>query len=1012
MAAGYYKDFGGLNPLLVSHMSQQNAIDFEWFNGRAGTGSLRTNGINVGAFNDPRGTNGDGSQNCGDSEGKAWLAAAAKLWGYTSGPVLLCDLGFTRDQSGVSCTDTTNGANNDFIAPGDWQNDTTDGPRNLDNFWSGHLQAGSTDIKSITANGGEYRLFLDNFKSQCRVSAGGSDYTIQEFADGSTTPTATKYGSADRDRGPGYVVTIYDGRQMSCRDIASVISDPNSDVVKGYMAYLKKNGGKDTSVVTSQGCKENSSDPACATANQTSCVIDGTGWLVCTVARTLASAMDGMFNLLELFLKVEPLKVDTHASDNTLYKSWGLMRNFANIAFVIAFLIIILSQVSSIGIDNYNIKKMLPRLIVAAILVNVSYWICALAVDISNILGVGLKDTLIGMRGNLGSLDVKIPGWEQVIGWLLGGATVYVAGSSVLAVAATSSAAAIASAALWIALPAILGAILAVFVAFAILAARQALIIILIILSPLAFVAFLLPNTEKLFTMWRKSLTTMLIFYPIFSVLFAGAQLASLIVLGSIGKGTEDNPGPPVGHMVVLAMFIQVAPLILTPLLIKFSGSTIGRFAGMINNKNKGLIDRAKQVRSRKVGILGQQALNATPNTFRRGVFKGRRTAGGLMQSIGQSRYDSKKQDEELKSVLDGEISTASNTRRSRQSLIERAGRVEDAQRDMKTLEEQIKETSRPVTVDARLRLNEQELAETKKEAEKRWADMRAQGAGFTVDPALGLGARQTANMVDLATRANANAVTGTATDSAIKLAQGIEAVNYAKQIQNDAALAQAAGGIDVYGASKAKAMATSTIHKQFDDAVLAEKSTMSSLKVPDLQALVHDRSLSEERRSAAVGLVGKNGGMRDVLDTINDLGSRLANASNPASPNYDPREAEILSSMQKQFFADGAQKIPVSMSGPSKGDFSTGSYMKNLSYEINDSFTSGKYSGEKLAGLSPHELNDIAAELSRNAASYSAAQKKALKDSIQEYNTAAIALGKTPPPEIAKHLSTIESAF
>lgn len=39
----------------------------------------------------------------------------------------------------------------------------------------------------------------------------------------------------------------------------------------------------------------------------------------------------------------------------------------------------------------------------------------------------------------------------------------------------------------------------------ALLIARKALIVILIVISPLAFVAFLLPNTEKFFSKWRST---------------------------------------------------------------------------------------------------------------------------------------------------------------------------------------------------------------------------------------------------------------------------------------------------------------------------------------------------------------------------------------------------------------------------------------------------------------------------------------------------------------------------
>src|SRR5690606_20151629 len=55
-------------------------------------------------------------------------------------------------------------------------------------------------------------------------------------------------------------------------------------------------------------------------------------------------------------------------------------------------------------------------------------------------------------------------------------------------------------------LPILISALAAVVTVFVVLAMRQALIILLIVISPLAFVAFLLPNTEGLFKKWYKLL--------------------------------------------------------------------------------------------------------------------------------------------------------------------------------------------------------------------------------------------------------------------------------------------------------------------------------------------------------------------------------------------------------------------------------------------------------------------------------------------------------------------------
>lgn len=80
--------------------------------------------------------------------------------------------------------------------------------------------------------------------------------------------------------------------------------------------------------------------------------------------------------------------------------------------------------------------------------------------------------------------------------------------------------------------PLLIAGFVAVIVLLFILIARQALIILLIVLSPLAFVAFLLPNTAKLFESWRKAFVAMLIIYPIASLIYSMSILASGILAG------------------------------------------------------------------------------------------------------------------------------------------------------------------------------------------------------------------------------------------------------------------------------------------------------------------------------------------------------------------------------------------------------------------------------------------------------------------------------------------------
>ena len=315
-----------------------------------------------------------------------------------------------------------------------------------------------------------------------------------------------------------------------------------------------------------------------------SCQVEGgLGWFICPATNTLATFMDYLFGVLTGFLEVKPAQTD---EENALYRAWSIMRTFANIAFVIAFLLIIYSQLTNFGISNYGIKKLLPRIIIAAILMNVSYIVCSLAIDISNLLGYGLQGIFINIRNSLVGLEGntwEVTSWESVTSFVLAGSVAGV-GAGIATISAVTASGGVGAAAVAILLPALVVVMFAVLVALLVLAARQAIITILVVISPLAFVAFLLPNTDKWFDKWRGLFMTMLLLFPAFSLIFGGSQLAGAVI---IQNATSIN-------VIILGLLIQAAPLYVTPMLIKLSGSLIGRIAGMVNNPNRGIIDRTR----------------------------------------------------------------------------------------------------------------------------------------------------------------------------------------------------------------------------------------------------------------------------------------------------------------------------------------------------------------------------------------------------------------------------------
>ena len=254
---------------------------------------------------------------------------------------------------------------------------------------------------------------------------------------------------------------------------------------------------------------------------------DGLGWLICPAATFSANLVDGAFSFLSGLMSYDTL-VDKDSRE-TLLRQWALMRNVANIVFAAAFLIVVYSTMTNIGISNYNLKRMVPRLVVAAILVNSSFWLCTIAVDISNIAGNTVSGLMESAREVAVSTDPEEKGeslWlEKTAMVLSGGAIIGGIGAAGLSLSSLA-----------LLIPILFSALSAILLVILILVSRQALITLLVIISPLAFVAYVLPNTSHWFDRWPKTFTTMLMIFPIVALLKSMGG-----VLTKIGALTNDK---------------------------------------------------------------------------------------------------------------------------------------------------------------------------------------------------------------------------------------------------------------------------------------------------------------------------------------------------------------------------------------------------------------------------------------------------------------------------------------
>ena len=357
-----------------------------------------------------------------------------------------------------------------------------------------------------------------------------------------------------------------------------------------------------------KGCKELAGDNASeeedgAKGEMSACFQNAgaLGWMICPLMYTLRDAVQGIFNeFVEPLIRVDKSIVTNLAQNNdssAMYKAWSLFRNMANIIFVIALLFVIFSQVTGFGIDNYGIKRLLPKLIVTAIIVNFSYFICGIVVDLSNLIGNSVRDifenasrdpTFTAGTGSdgLGALGVAT-------GVATGVAAAVTSVVALVTAGAALSAAATSGGLLALILP-VLGlaasAFMAGFFALLMLGARQAIIIIMIVTSPIAFVLYALPNTNALFKKWVSLFRGLLLLYPIYCFMVGGGFMAAKLIV-------KDSTGV---FIQLIAGFISIAPYFAVPSMtrnaLKGFDAAVNGIAKLQNRVNGGMQFAGKKV--------------------------------------------------------------------------------------------------------------------------------------------------------------------------------------------------------------------------------------------------------------------------------------------------------------------------------------------------------------------------------------------------------------------------------
>ncbi len=299
-------------------------------------------------------------------------------------------------------------------------------------------------------------------------------------------------------------------------------------------------------------------------------------WIMCPVAFALSGAIEWTTTQVSRLLEVDR---DRYTNDD-LYGAWANIRNIALTVLILMMLVMVIATALNTQMfDAYTVKRALPRMVAAIMFIVLSWYLCIALIDIFNYAGSGIVGIMTApfKQGGIELTDIFSAGIGTTITNWLGG-TGLVIGIILIIVFFWST------------------ILLFVGMAFLVLILRQLFVIVLMLLAPLAVLAWIFPGNDKLWKAWWGSFSKLLMMYPlIMALLAAGRIFAYLIQNGGGGSGAQGFGLDP-----LFALLAFTIPFGFIPFTFKTAGGLFATVSGMANDRSKGLFDRARKGRGEK----------------------------------------------------------------------------------------------------------------------------------------------------------------------------------------------------------------------------------------------------------------------------------------------------------------------------------------------------------------------------------------------------------------------------
>lgn len=542
---------------------------------------------------------------------------------YSFGRTSSADI-FKKLRSQASATNTTITQQQAFDVYSDY----------LLSFYHGSISDDCVDILSENSTNTS-RVYTD--KGWCVASSGSQNASKKVAVFDYTVSSSDAAGYKTGELTIGQAPTRLVGFTELVREMEGMVKDSeNTQFGKYTITPIVKGGGmyNPDPEAPGGGIEDGEEDP-CYNFSGTF------GWIICPATKLMGNAMNNLYSsVIKDFLKIDSVLLSTGDDDGQThgtYEAWGNFVGFANVILIGFFLVIIFSQLTGVGIDNYGIKKALPKIIIAAVLINASFIICQLLADLSNIVGSGIEGLLSGIGDRVSENSVALAGHRYSDGGafavILEATTITAGGGAILGIVNAATTGGI----LGLLIPLVFGlliGLIAILFFFTLLGVRKAAIVTLVAVSPIAFACYMLPNLKKIvFDRWFGLIKAMLLVYPLCGLVIGGSNLASSILMVN-APAIESNSF----LYLFINLLLMVVPYFMLPSLIKKSMGALGTLTQKASNVARGIGkkygDRAKDWNNKR-GI--NQARVAARNEAREKRWA-RRALNGPLPVIGKNR--------------------------------------------------------------------------------------------------------------------------------------------------------------------------------------------------------------------------------------------------------------------------------------------------------------------------------------------------------------------------------------